>query len=368
MSRLDAVGNLAWKAVRRLGAARKPIQRFMRRRARRLEHAAFAKDAASTEAALAAVAAGRGPILAGPWLGEVGYEVLYWIPFLRWFCDAHGVHPDRLVAFSRGGMEPLYAGIAGRYIDLFDLLTPAQLAARNAERRATQEGGGQKQSGISAFDEQLLAAGRSRLGIPEAGVCHPSLFFRLFRHVWHGNLPLDFLWTHTRYVRQTLDLPRLPGTPAGQFIAAKLYAGPALSTSDPSRAAVREVVSRTTSVSPIVLLETDLGIDEHRDFDLRGLPHVTSAAPLMTPRTNLGVQLGLISHATAFVGTCGGLAWVAPMLGVPTVALCDDDEALALHLLVARQAGRSVGAAEFSLLDLRAVTRAAMIDIKIPKA
>jgi hypothetical protein len=88
----------------------------------------------------------------------------------------------------------------------------------------------------------------------------------------------------------------------------------------------------------------------------------------MTPRTNLGVQLGLISRSQAFLGTCGGLAWVAPFLGVPTVAVCDDDEALALHLFVARHAGRSVGAAEFSLLDLRAVARAAMINTKIPNA
>jgi hypothetical protein len=32
---------------------------------------------------------------------------------------------------------------------------------------------------------------------------------------------------------------------------------------------------------------------------------------------------------------------------------------------VARQAGRSVGAAEFSLLDLRAATRAAVIDTRM---
>ena len=25
-----------------------------------------------------------GPILVGPWLSEVGFELLYWIPLLRW--------------------------------------------------------------------------------------------------------------------------------------------------------------------------------------------------------------------------------------------------------------------------------------------
>jgi hypothetical protein len=329
---------------------------MLRRRQRAREHEGFRADAAGARAALAAIARGREPIIAGPWLAEVGYEVLYWIPFLRWFCDAHGVPPDRLVAFSRGGMEPLYAGVAGRYVDLFDLLTPAELAARNAERRARQEGGGQKQSAIDAVDEQLLAAGRARLGIAGGTVCHPSLFFRLFRHVWHGNLPMDFLWTHTRYVRQTLDLAAPSALPHG-FVAAKLYGGPALSTSPSSRAGVREAVARTAAASPVVLLETALGIDEHRDFDLDGLPQVTSAAALMTARTNLGVQLALITRSRAFLGTCGGLAWVAPFLGVPTVAVYDDDAALAIHLLVARQAGAAVNAAPFTTLDLRALAR-----------
>ena len=367
MSALDAAVNLGRRAARRLAAVHKPLVRAMRRRERAREHEGFRADADATLRELATLARGRGPIIAGPWLAEVGYEVLYWIPFLRWFCDAHGVPPDRLVAFSRGGLDALYAGVAGRYVDLFDLLTPADLAARNAERRVRQEGGGQKQSAIDTVDEQLLAAARARLGIDRAAVCHPSLFFKLFRHVWHGNLPMDFLWTHTRYASRTLDLPLPPGLPEG-FTAAKLYAGPALSATPESRAAVREVVARTAAASPVVLLETELGIDEHRDFDLHGLANVTSAAALMTPRTNLGVQLALITRSRGFVGTCGGLAWAAPFLGVPTVAVCDSDDAIALHLLVARQAGRAAGAAGFSLLDLRAATRAGVIDTRMLKS
>ena len=367
MSAQDLAWNLGLKALRRAQGLHKPVVRLMRRRQRAREHQAFQAEAAAARAELASIARTRGPIIAGPWLAEVGYEVLYWIPFLRWFCDAHGVPPDRLVAFSRGGLDALYAGVAGRYVDLFDVLTPAELAARNAERRGRQEGGGQKQSAIDTLDEQLLAAARARLGIDGGAVCHPSVFFRLFRHVWHGNLPMDVLWTHTRYVRSTLDLPVPAALPDG-FVAAKLYAGPALSATPETRAAVREVVARTAAASPVVLLETELGIDEHRDFALHDVANVTSAASLMTPRTNLGVQLALIARSRTFLGTCGGLAWVAPFLGVPTVAVCDDDAALATHLLVARQAGRAVNAAEFSLLDLRAAARAAVIDTRMFRA
>ncbi len=30
------------------------------------------------------IASSRQPIVIGPWTGEVGFELLYWIPFLEW--------------------------------------------------------------------------------------------------------------------------------------------------------------------------------------------------------------------------------------------------------------------------------------------
>src|SRR5205085_757963 len=34
---------------------------------------------------MARIAAGQQPILVGPWTGEVGFELIYWAPFVRWF-------------------------------------------------------------------------------------------------------------------------------------------------------------------------------------------------------------------------------------------------------------------------------------------
>ena len=359
MSGFDAARNLGLKAVRRLQAVPKPFVRLMRRRARSEEHRAFRLEAETIEQDIARLAAGREPIVAGPWLTEVGYEVLYWIPFLRWFQDAFGITRDRLVVVSRGGMEAAYREIAASYVDIFDVMTPAQLAARNAERRSSEEGGGQKQSSASSLDDELLAAARSRLGLSTAAVCHPSLMFRLFRNVWHGNLPFDLLWRRTRYVaggRASMTAAMPAGIPH-EFIAAKMYTGPALSSSDATRAAVRALVTQVASMAPVILLDADVGIDEHRDFDLRGIPGVMSASNLMTARTNLDVQLALIARSRFFLSACGGLAWQAPFLGVPTVALYDSDHLLAPHLFVARQAGARSGAAEFTPLDLRGLSR-----------
>jgi len=250
MSGFDALRNLGSKVTRRLQATPKPFVRAMRRRARAAEHLGFQRDAADALAAIARVARGTGPIVAGPWLAEVGYEVLYWIPFLRWFQDAHGVGRDRLVVLSRGGLETLYQDLGATYVDLFDLVTPEQLATRNAERRAEREGGGQKQSDVSPFDGELVRGALARAGIRDAAVLHPSLMFRLFRHVWHGNLPLDTLWTHVRYERAAPAAAHVHGLP-DDYIAAKFYVGPALTASDASRAAVRALVEHAAATTSV---------------------------------------------------------------------------------------------------------------------
>ena len=76
------------------------------------------------------------PLIVGPWLSEVGYEILYWVPFLRWATSYRHFDPERLVIVSRGGVAPWYAGIGARYVDLFDFYTPEQLQQRQTERIA----------------------------------------------------------------------------------------------------------------------------------------------------------------------------------------------------------------------------------------
>ena len=356
MSVFEGAVNFGFKAARRISSLHKPFVRLSRRRQRAAEHDAFHREVESIDRRLAEIAAGDGPIIAGPWLAEVGYEVLYWVPFLRWFADTYRVPASQLTVVSRGGMERSYAGIAAGYVDLFDLLTPQQLASRNAQRQSDREGGGQKQSDVSTLDQELIAAATARRSASSPQVLHPSLMFRLFRHAWHGNVAMDVFWNHTRYERlrretfaDGLELPLPP-----EFIAAKLYTGPALSRSDATREALRQLVTRAASGLPLVLLATRFGLDEHDDFDFSGIPGVIDAQRWMTPRTNLDVQLAIVARSRAFLSACGGLAWVAPFIGVPTVAVYDSDHLLAPHLLVERQAGKRTGAAEFSTIDLRA--------------
>src|SRR5437773_4870420 len=74
--------------------------------------------------ALDAVAKGTAPIVVGPWTGEVGFEVLYWVPFLEWFRTRWRVPAERFVIISRGGVEPWYGMAGARYADIFSIMPP----------------------------------------------------------------------------------------------------------------------------------------------------------------------------------------------------------------------------------------------------
>jgi hypothetical protein len=294
-------------------------------------------------------ASGSDPIIVGPWLSEVGYETLYWVPFVRWFMRQYDVDPARVIAVSRGGVSAWYGGIASRYVEQFDLFTPAEFAERNGVRRGESD---QKQLGLSAFDQEIVARALARLGIDAANVCHPSAMFQLMRHFWLGNDSLQSVLDYTEFEPMTdiaqVALPKLPD----RFVAIKFYTGRALMDTAEHREQLRRVVERIARRFPIVALNTNLSLDEHADYVFRDIPGLMALDGWLTPQNNLAVQTEVIRRATRFVGTCGSLAWLAPMLGTDTLAIYADDHFLTPHLYAARHAYNSMQAARFTPMDL----------------
>jgi hypothetical protein len=74
---------------------------------------------------------------------------------------------------------------------------------------------------------------------------------------------------------------------------------------------------------------------------------------LMTPQKNLEVQTRIIANARAFVGTYGGLAYLGPAYGVPSIGFySNESELMPAHLDVGWRLGRSTGA-PLAALDAR---------------
>jgi hypothetical protein len=309
---------------------------------------AIARDVA-VRRTLRSAARGNNRIFLGPWLSEVGYETLYWVPFVRWFVRHYDLDPDRIVAMSRGGVSAWYGGIASQYVEQFELFTPQEFAVRNDARRRDTD---QKQLELSTFDEEILARTRAHLAVDSVSVCHPSTMFRLMRQFWLGNDSLQKVLDYTEYSPVTtiapVGLPPLPN----EFVAVKFYTGRALMDTPRHRELLRALVERISRRYPIVTLNTNLAVDEHEDYVFQNIPGLITLDRWMTPQNNLGVQTEVIRRASRFVGTCGSLAWLAPMLGTETLAVYADDHFLTSHLYAARHAYASMEAARFTTLDL----------------
>jgi hypothetical protein len=343
---VDRAVNFAKLVLRRV---RRPLRTATRRRHQLQEQWEFYATEWRIERELEDLVRRDRPLVAGPWLSEVGFETLYWVPFLHWVKAAFRLEPDRLIAVSRGGAAAWYQGLAARYIDIWDDLDPAEFARRNAERGVT------KHYERSALDDHILDNVARRLGTREFDVIHPGLMYRLFALYWSGQRAMGFIDSHTRFTRQSVTPIIDPALLPREYIAVKFYAARSLPDTPEIRGVLRATVGALAERLPVVLLDTGLVLqDDHEDYALTGRG-VISARPWMTPQNNLGVQTQIVAGARAFVGTCGSIAWLAPRLGVDTSAMFVDPQWLHAHLAVAMRAYHKLGAGRFAVTDLRAL-------------
>jgi hypothetical protein len=297
---------------------------------------------------------GSAPILAGPWLSEVGYEVLYWAPFLRWVKAAYRIPDDRLVVMSRGGTGHWYRDLSPHYIEALDHVSVQELSARSAT-------GTLKQREVSDLDRRLAdRASATVAGRRTMNVLHPSLMFRWFAPFWSGHETLGFVESHTRYVRMQPPDVAVPTDLPSEYVVVKFYGARSLPDEPAVRAQLRAIVDGLSDRFPIVQLDTGLGLDDHADVRLDAHDRVASISGRLDPRTNLAVQSRIIAGARMYVGTCGSLAWLAPMLGVPTVPVFTDAAFLHAHLHLARRVYGRIGGGGFSPIDLAGLVDAGL--------
>jgi len=360
-----AARNLSAKQLRRAAWLRARLQK----QAHELADAKKRLDTYRVEWAIerdiARVASGSDPIVVGPWLSEVGYEVLYWVPFVRWFQLRFQVPAERLVVVTRGGASAWYSDITTRAVELFDLMTPDDYVAGNI-RRSADDRGTIKQFGRSAMDQDIVAEVARRIGSRTTKVLHPSLMYRLFHQFWLGHRPPSFLERRTKYRRLGAPEVVLPSLPH-EFVAVKFYTAASLPPTEPVRRMLQSIVLSIAERSPVVMLDTGLTLDDHEDYSFAAASRVQSVRESLRPRDNLAVQTAIIARASSFVGTCGALAWLAPMLGVDTTAVLADAQFLHGHLQVARRVYHLMDAGRFAPLDISAFEQAGLSPMRFTR-
>jgi len=299
--------------------------------------------------ALARLSDGDTPILVGPWLGEVGFEVLYWIPFLRWVQTSSGIDTRRLIAVSRGGTAAWYQNICGGYQEVFDYVPPDEWYERNMK----QAGLHQKQEAVGEFDRDIITQVQRSLGIGAGEVLHPSLMYELFFPFWRNQASIRLVQMLSTYrLFPPLETADVDGQLPEEYVAVKLYANDALPGVEANRKIAEDIVHRLTDHTDVILLDTGLRLDDHRPFPVADQKRLTRIDRLVSPRNNLAIQTQIIRRAKAFVGSFGGFSFLSGFCGVDSVALYSHPTQFRPHHLdVARRVFDTLNGGAFVPLD-----------------
>jgi hypothetical protein len=290
------------------------------------------------------------PIIVGPWLSEVGFELLYWIPFLNWAIAEYSLSKERIAVISRGGAAPWYRDIYGQYLDIFDYFPAEEFKAKN--QRRIQKSGGQKHNLISDFDQEIVDLVGKKLKIDEFNWLHPSLMYILFEHYWRRKCPISLIENHTIYRQLGPFQPEIPLPLPDDYVAVKFYFSKCFPDTEENRLFILKTLKTLAGKTHVVVLNTGLDIDDHRESLVQNSERIHTVQHLMTPNNNLTVQTQVISKARLFLGTYGGFSYLAPFYGVPSVALYSrEDKFLLVHLDVAYRAVRALKYGEFDKVN-----------------
>ncbi len=264
------------------------------------------------------------PVVVGPWLMEIGFELLYWIPYLRAQLASLGIAKDRVIAVSRGGAESWYSDIAGRYLDILDVMTPQEFR----DWTCGQEEGGdileghRKPFSAGPFETAILERVLKPAGIDGYQVIMPSAMYGLLRNVWRSRFGSRRLERHLVPKRLVRPAPiKLPFEPP--YIAVKFYNSLTFPKTPELDAIARQIVERLARNSNVVILSNAAQLDDHDTLSLGGSDggfQIFDASNLYTPRDNLAVQTALVANAQELHCTYGGFSYLGPLLGVNTVA------------------------------------------------
>jgi hypothetical protein len=315
------------------------------------------------------------PIIVGPFLAETEYELLYWIPFLRWLQNEALVDPGQIVAVSRGGVETWYGGLCGRYVDVLNLSGMPELLARtevgwhdSPERKLTP----------ANVDATVVQRVTRLLALRKPHVVNPAEMQRLFRHVWMGASAPDLIERHV--IRQHLQPPPRPDGLAlpERYVAARFAFTPAFPDTPENRRIARSTIERaietsstdasvssSRSVCAVVLLNTGA---EGPVFDPGPLPHVHRIDAFVTPVTALAVQSAVVARATKVVGTFDGLTCMAAHYGIPAVGVYSETPGMTSATLDAMRRTAAALRTSVTLLDPRDADGLARPNVASPHA
>jgi hypothetical protein len=258
-------------------------------------------------------------IVFGPWISEIGYETLYWVPFIRWMVQFYSLPTEKVVIISRGNTFEWYKDLCGEYYDIFDHYTLEEFKREQSTR--LEQTSLQKHYEQTNFEREIVSKVMSGDRGDHCSVVYPGVMYRLFKPFWTGRLPADFVLHHTQFTIEK-NHGRIPDfLPKHDYICAKFYASECFPFSEKTMNKLLSFIEALLLKHRIVFLKTNLDIDDHSEpfyqkiLDLKS-PNAFFIDEHLDYKNNLKVQDTIVANSKFFIGTYGGFSYLAPLYGI----------------------------------------------------
>lgn len=254
------------------------------------------------------------PLIIGPWLGEVGPELQYWIPWLQQQKQSGAFGDRRIIVLSRGGVASWYQFVTPEYVEVFDLVDAAAYKAVRSERTT------EKQFSWTPGERQLVQQVADKLGIAKYDTLHPSKMWETLLIYFEEKKSLAWFLEQLHFERITpvvtpgLQLPE-------QYVAVRFYQSELFPATQENQAAVADLLERLLTHHSVVALVTKQQLDDHAQFPMPASSNIHTVAIDTDWKNNLGLQTQVLAQADALIGTYGGLTILPGLVGKPCFGL-----------------------------------------------
>lgn len=247
------------------------------------------------------------PLWFGPFLGEIGYELLYWRGFVNSVRSELGLSHDQVAVISRGGVAGWYGVVEKNYSDLYQLIGESNLAKIQTDVYPVRFES-EHQAIVKAVKGNRRFWVHPRLmhqAIAEFKT-DPSTLPKIAKIISHSPIREQDMLRSDSNLRRIWE--KLQESLPSRYIAVKIYAGSNLN--DPSFGGTIEDALRIISREiPVVALSNTETTSSHSDWGI-SLQEVLKPMIDVPKSLNLGVQTLLIGKSQAFWGTYGGFSYL----------------------------------------------------------
>jgi hypothetical protein len=252
-------------------------------------------------------------IIIGPFYSEVGYEILYWFPFISWLTQ-YSIK-ENLYFIGRGGLSRQFFPNSNHIclIEKFNTKFVNSLIIDNSDNF----NGSLKQKKSTANDLEII----KNLGFSiDDLIVYPSFLFRAYKRYYGGSYGVKFLRLFDNI--EFYENIKRDDTKNSNIVVFKLYQSSSFNILK-NKTNIYRLFEKLLDLSFEIQILTTNKLDDHDQLqiDLKFYPGIKVI--YVSDENNLDCQLNYIKKSKYFISTYGGASYLGPLMGVHTIALAD---------------------------------------------